>query len=268
MPQAIIRFFRFNDTQVHYFERKSKGSCIEPRNPTSVFWRKNLYTLEKKCGERDRSIEDLFAVEYDDKIGPLIRSRVVLSRTEFRAPLSRSHRELLCSVALNLLCRSPVVHEYLYSGPLMGLATSVLQLADELSPRSDFTLPSQVRRLIMSERSDELAREFIQPFGIHFCVPLDDHREFVLGELPLVRFIPTIEQWTTNPYGKSERQAEFVIPIAPQLAIVFSGSRDSDTPIRLTGDLVDKINLQSFVQSQSVVARSRSEIDLCIRGSS
>ncbi|MFP7570646.1 DUF4238 domain-containing protein [Marivita sp. S2033] len=265
VPQSVLRFFEGEDGQVFFFDKQSPNSDIEKRNRRSVFWQKHAYTLTHEDGTKNYSIEHEFGKEFDDKIGKLIQRRLTLSYSGLHCSLCKEDRTLLLAFALNLFVRNPKTQAHVRGTAAFGAAHTVITLANSLCRRSALTVEAQTKELMLQSRNtNELASEFFDGFGVHFCMPSDENRSFVIGSLPICRFEPTEEEWITNPFGKSERQFEFFLPLAPRLAFLLSGKNNSDCPISVPTDLVDKVNLKLFSQSDSVVSQSCTEIRTCV----
>jgi len=264
VPKAILRFFRFNRTQLHYYSKASTVEGIVERNPDGVFWQPHLYSLELKDGTRSQEIEDIFASEVDNKLRPIVSKRMVLANTMLKDCVSATERKFLLEVCYNFFVRSPLVTKNLANSSHMKLAERLYSLADRLKPSSEFVVPSQLKQVVLLTRELNIAEEMFADFGFHYATPENPYREFVIGDLPLCRFEPSEQEWRASKFGMSKEKFEFVLVLSPKLVLVLSGTRSSDTTIKLPDDSVDKINGNIFNQCSEVAARKAEEIESLI----
>ena len=176
-------------------------------------------------------------------------------------PLSVAERALFRTVALNLFTRSEKTLAHLQADPLASLAKNVFQLADSIWSRNIYTPESQMLEYILrSDTCTSLANDWFGDFGMHLLCPECSEREFIMGSLPICRFSLDRHEVEQHRFGPPKRPFEFVLPLAPSLALAFAGARDSSEIIRLPDQLIDKINHRIFIQSYAVAARSEQEI--------
>lgn len=258
IPQAHIKFFRFNEKQVFYFDRTDNS--IVPRNPRSIFNGKHLFSRTDELGRKHPDVEKQFGEEIDGKINFYVPPRLPPGACEQRRPVGRDERLFFQSLLLNLFIRPPEVHEPFFRQPAARLAFFLNHLSDVVqfgyksaSLRRTVSKSQFYQNTLGSIHKDNL--HLLSNHGMYFTYLEEGSRSFILGANPVVMNALSPKERREHMCGPTENHMEYFLPLAPRLGLVFSGNV-IDGFIYLQDFKVSALNRAILLSSSAVAADS------------
>jgi len=190
VPQLILRRFRSESGELFYFNLDQPEKPIISRNPSSIFYSRNLNTL----ADRTQSREQQFAEKLDTPFDAFL-NRVEIEKERKRAILlSEDERALAaCFLYYQWSRRPTIVEDLLATGNLDVLDDGEKEAIRILSESLDSTDPElgaflhNVRAMSLVHMNPEVVHD-IKGRGLCF-VRNESGQPFIIGAQPVLRHI-------------------------------------------------------------------------------
>ncbi|PCJ61513.1 MAG: hypothetical protein COA65_00705 [Rhodospirillaceae bacterium] len=259
IAQMLSRRFTDENGKLYFFDKRFPEKGVQPVTPKNIFVVGNLYTQHYEDGDKDTSLEKMFA-DLEGTADTIIRKILGAARTRELPDLTPIEKSNWDRFFYYQWKRVPDMHNNVF-GPeqfqkLIHTKLENFEATRPLTIDEHAKLHSQktLDRLIQNAKVQAIARlgeEVLQMFqskGLVTTIIQKPEKSFVIGSNPIVK--------PTSP-SRSRTADSIWFPIAHDVVVAHDSFSGKEKLVEITEDShIRAINKATFNQSTTIAGRS------------
>lgn len=261
VPRMMLRRFTYADERLFFFDERIKPREVRTSTVDGLFFHKHLYSLTKKDGTRDVSLEHFYS-KLESAANPVIEKICAAARAGNLPNLTPDEKYSWDIFSYHLWKRAPDFYDKL--GVVQDFEQKFEAALTSLSAKAGLTTEQQdevrqpeamarIRKnaiITALGKTDTEAIDVLSSRGLAVAAIRKANKSFLIGSNPVVRLS------SARGTDLRDRDVELWIPIASYVA-VSPGPRDGEEMlVAMHPDHVRHINRAIFEQSTVIAGRS------------
>jgi hypothetical protein len=272
VPQMLLRRFVNTDGRLYFFNKNFPEKRVLASPPKDVFVQNHIYTERDKHGNKDNSLEEMYA-EIEGQANGIIEKIIVAARAKQTPNLSLDER---AAWDLFFYYQFKRVPDFYNNIKIMAnfeqhMAAALIEFESKFRPltdeeRREFQNPNNLERIkknaLISSLSDpgSEVQETLSRKGLGVGVITKPNKSFIIGSFPVVKLTYPGRENFNDP------SVEVWFPISPDVAVTPIPEQGIEKIVQITGaHHVRAINLAISGQSTIIAGHSKALIESLAR---